>query len=192
MSMELLSGDLDDLTKVGNDILLTSRVLFIPTSPKEVILNDVPLQYTTQSDIFSLGATMYEICLGRPLPENGQEWQDIRHGILQPMPNTPFELQMIVRNMLAPEKESRPSAADLLKKRQLMSSEQQQLILERNKANAANMALNQMVCCFACMVSCVLAVCMACVLPLYFVRAKQRIQSSASPRKKFHRSNTVC
>jgi hypothetical protein len=88
---------------------------------------------------------MYEICLGRPLPENGQEWQDIRHGILQPMNNTAFELQMIVRTMLAPEKESRPTAADLLKKRQLMSLEQQQLIVERNKANAANMALNQMV-----------------------------------------------
>lgn len=92
---------------------------------------------------------MYEICLGRPLPENGQEWQDIRHGILQPMTNTPFELQMIVRTMLAPEKKSRPSAADLLKKRQLMSDEQRQLIVERNKANAANMALNQMVsCCY--------------------------------------------
>jgi hypothetical protein len=90
---------------------------------------------------------MYEICLGKPLPENGQEWQDIRQGILQPMPNTPFELQMIVRTMLAPEREDRPSAADLLKKRQLMSSEQQQLIVERNKANAANMALNQMVSC---------------------------------------------
>ncbi|KAL7504382.1 hypothetical protein ACHAXN_002045 [Cyclotella atomus] len=131
MSMELLSGDLDDLTK---------------------------------SDIFSLGATMYEICLGRPLPENGQEWQDIRHGILQPMNNTAFELQMIVRAMLAPEKESRPSAADLLKKRQLMSQEQQQLIVERNKANAANMALNQM----------------------------QRIMSNASPKKRsYRRSNTM-
>ena len=65
------------------------------------------------------------------------------------MTNTPFELQMIVRAMLAPEKESRPSASDLLKKRQLMSDEQRQLIVERNKANAANMALNQMVsCCY--------------------------------------------
>ena len=27
----------------------------------------------TKSDIFSLGATMYEICLGRPLPMNGPE-----------------------------------------------------------------------------------------------------------------------
>ena len=111
MSLELLSGELDDLTK---------------------------------SDIFSLGATMYEICLGRshPLPENGPEWQDIRRGMLLPMPNTGFDMSMIVKEMLAPDRHDRPSAEELLKKRQLLSDEQRQLIVERNKANAANMALD--------------------------------------------------
>ena len=85
---------------------------------------------------------MYEICLGSSLPENGQEWQDIRHGMLLPMPNTAFDLQMIIREMMAPEKESRPSAMKLLKKRQLLSDEQRQLIVERNKATAANRALD--------------------------------------------------
>ena len=62
-----------------------------------------------QSDIFSLGATMYEISLGlnpqqpKTLPENGQEWQDIRHGILLPMPSTAFDMQMIIRQMMSPE-----------------------------------------------------------------------------------------
>jgi len=112
MSMELLSGDLDDLTK---------------------------------SDIFSLGATMYEICLGRgpqTLPENGPEWQDMRNGTLLPMPNTAFDMSMIIREMMAPDRHGRPSAEDMLKKRQLLSDEQRQLIVERNKANAANMALD--------------------------------------------------
>lgn len=111
MSLELLRGELDDLTK---------------------------------SDIYSLGVTMYEICLGRSekLPENGQEWQDIRNGILQTMPNTAIELQMIVREMMAPEWITRPSADALLKRRQLLSDEQQQLIVERNKTNVANMALD--------------------------------------------------
>ncbi|KAL7467703.1 hypothetical protein ACHAXS_011452 [Conticribra weissflogii] len=131
MSMELLSGDLDDLTK---------------------------------SDIFSLGATLYEICLGRNLPENGQEWQDIRHGSLSSMPNTAFELQMIIRIMMAPDKKSRPSAAELLTRRQLLSDEQRQLIVERNKAEAANMALD----------------------------AQMKRFELLSPRKRaFHRSNTI-
>jgi len=131
MSMELLSGDLDDLTK---------------------------------SDIFSLGATLYEICLGRSLPENGQEWQDIRRGSLPSMPNTAFELQMIIRIMMAPDKNSRPSAAELLTRRQLLSDEQRQLIVERNKAEAANMALD----------------------------AQMKRFELLSPRKRaFHRSNTI-
>lgn len=43
---------------------------------------------------------------------------------------------------MSPEWRSRPSAEELLKKRQLLSDEQRQLIVERNKANAANMALD--------------------------------------------------
>jgi len=136
MSMELLSGDLDDLTK---------------------------------SDIFSLGATMYEICLARPqnLPENGQEWQDIRQGNLLRMPNTPFDMSMIIREMMAPEWRNRPSAEELLKKRQLLSDEQRQLIVERNKANAANTALDAQM-------------------------QRFKLLSPKNARPKFSRSNTIC
>jgi len=130
MSMELLSGDLEDLTK---------------------------------SDIFSLGATIYEICLGRGLPENGQEWQDIRQGILLPIRNSSFDFQMIVQTMMSPQKEDRPTASELLKKRQLLSEEQRQLIVERNKAEAANMALN----------------------------AQMKLMK-ATPKKTLARSNTIC
>jgi len=49
---------------------------------------------------------------------------------------------MIIREMMAPEWRSRPSAEKLLKKRQLLSDEQRELIAERNKANVANMALD--------------------------------------------------
>lgn len=130
MSMELLSGDLEDLTK---------------------------------SDIFSLGATLYEICLGRGLPQDGQEWQDIRQGVLLPMRNSSFDFQMIVQTMMSPKKEDRPTASELLKKRQLLSEEQRQLIVERNKAEAANMALN----------------------------AQMKLMK-ATPKKSLARSNTIC
>ena len=58
------------------------------------------------------------------------------------MSNTAFDLSMIIRKMMAPDRHGRPSAEDMLKKRQLLSDEQKQLIVERNKANAANMAMD--------------------------------------------------
>ena len=33
-----------------------------------------------KADIFSLGASAYEMCLGRDLPPNGAEWASIREG----------------------------------------------------------------------------------------------------------------
>ena len=58
---------------------------------------------------------------------------------------------MIIRKMMAPDRHGRPSAEDMLKKRQLLTDEQRQLIVENNKANAANMALDmQMVRRFYC------------------------------------------
>ena len=77
---------------------------------------------------------MYEISLGlnpqhpKSLPENGQEWQDIRHGILLPMPSTAFDMQMIIREMMSPEWRSRPSAEMLLKKRQLLSDDERKIL----------------------------------------------------------------
>lgn len=108
MSMELLSGDHQDLTK---------------------------------SDIFSLGATMYEICLGRPLPLDGQEWQDLRAGKLQPLQSTPYEMEVIIRQMMHPDPAKRPTASELLKRRPLLSEDQKQLLAEKNKVLEANMAL---------------------------------------------------
>jgi len=138
MAMELLTGDLEDLTK---------------------------------SDIFSLGATLYEICLGRgplSLPSSGPEWQAIRHGTLLPMPHTPPDLQAILRDMMAPDRCHRPSAEELLKKRQLLSEEQRQLIVERNKVTAANMALDA------------------------HMQRFKLLSPKPKNGRQFHRSNTIC
>eukprot|EP00559_Dactyliosolen_fragilissimus_P001291 CAMPEP_0184866062 /NCGR_PEP_ID=MMETSP0580-20130426/20586_1 /TAXON_ID=1118495 /ORGANISM="Dactyliosolen fragilissimus" /LENGTH=702 /DNA_ID=CAMNT_0027365525 /DNA_START=89 /DNA_END=2197 /DNA_ORIENTATION=- len=104
------------------------------------------LSFTTPSDIskcdvFSLGITMYEICTGRNLPSDGQEWQDLRAGNLSPMQNTHPELQKIIHKMMDPDPSLRPSAKVLLQNRQLLSEEQKQLIQEKNRVKEANFAL---------------------------------------------------
>lgn len=98
----------------------------------------------TKSDIFSLGATMYETCLGgRPLPTDGPEWQNMRSGIFAPLQNTLPEMEHIIKQMMDPDLHSRPKASDLLKRRQLLSVEQKQLMKERSNVFEAKLALAQ-------------------------------------------------
>lgn len=112
MSLELLSGEHDDLTK---------------------------------SDIFSLGISLYEICLGgvRPLPTNGSEWQALREANFQPLANTPGAMESVIKVMMNPNAGARPSAHELLQRPQLLSAEQKALLAERNKVVQANLALAQ-------------------------------------------------
>jgi wee1-like protein kinase len=88
----------------------------------------------TKSDIFSLGATMYEICRGEPLPMNGQEWQDIRAGHLLPFPDdTESDLVSLVVEMMHPSPHLRPTAVDLLSRPKLLSDEEKALNAEKTK-----------------------------------------------------------
>ena len=83
---------------------------------------------------------MYEIVTGRELPADGQEWQDLRAGRLGPMPSTPLELQNIIRQMMNQDGNQRPTAAELLTRRQLLSDDEKKLITEQNKAREAKEA----------------------------------------------------
>lgn len=87
---------------------------------------------------------MYEICLGRPLPGNGPEWQAIRSGDLQLLSlngSTPLEMELVIKEMMHPDPNCRPSASQLLKRKQLLSDEQKQLMEEKSKVREANLAL---------------------------------------------------
>ena len=113
MSLELLSGDHEDLTK---------------------------------SDIFSLGITFYEICLGsdKSLPSSGPLWQALRAANIpfeDASTATPSDMQLIIRQMMNPTIATRPTAAELLKRPQLLSDEQKALLAEKNKVIQANKAL---------------------------------------------------
>jgi len=97
----------------------------------------------TKSDIFSLGATLYEVCLGRPLPCDGVEWQQLRQGQLMLMQETPIEFQNIIASMMSRDPNDRPAAEILLQKRQLMSESERQLQIEKNRVAQLQGAMQQ-------------------------------------------------
>jgi len=97
----------------------------------------------TKSDIFSLGITLYEVCLGstKVLPSNGPEWQSLRSESITAPSNTPDDLLQIIKKMMSSAYRERPSASDLLKLPELLSDEQKMLFREREKVVQANQAL---------------------------------------------------
>lgn len=68
----------------------------------------------TKCDIFSLGATLFEVMSRRSLPACGQEWQDLRNGKLPPLTGTMPCLNAIIKEMMHPDPQKRPTATDLL------------------------------------------------------------------------------
>lgn len=69
----------------------------------------------SKSDIFSLGATIYEIMRRKTLPMNGSEWHDIRNGDLNFRDDSfTEELKDTIRNMMNQESSLRPTAVELL------------------------------------------------------------------------------
>mmetsp|Transcript_24342 Transcript_24342/g.53096 ORF Transcript_24342/g.53096 Transcript_24342/m.53096 type:complete len:1261 (+) Transcript_24342:765-4547(+) len=84
-------------------------------------------------DIFSLGATMYRICLGRELPGCGDEWNDIRKGRLDELRGTHPELKRYIYAMMHPDPTIRPTAKELLQKEHLLSGQQKQLLTQQRR-----------------------------------------------------------
>jgi serine/threonine protein kinase len=79
-------------------------------------------EFLKEADIFALGASIYELARGAPLPTNGPEWQGIRAGHLSGLGQFSTEFQELLHSMMAPDPKARPSAFDLLQ--QLNSNRQ--------------------------------------------------------------------
>eukprot|EP00026_Physarum_polycephalum_P008905 Phypoly_transcript_09009.p1 GENE.Phypoly_transcript_09009~~Phypoly_transcript_09009.p1 ORF type:complete len:160 (+),score=28.28 Phypoly_transcript_09009:930-1409(+) len=69
-----------------------------------------------KSDVFSFGASIYELSLGRRLPQGGKEWEQIRNGILcRSATNEYSELFWdLVHSCMHPEPTKRPSTEEIL------------------------------------------------------------------------------
>eukprot|EP00742_Colponemidia_sp_Colp-10_P012747 GILJ01014348.1.p1 GENE.GILJ01014348.1~~GILJ01014348.1.p1 ORF type:complete len:517 (+),score=90.51 GILJ01014348.1:191-1741(+) len=99
-----------------------------------------------KADIFSLGAMVYEIMIGRPLPPNGDEWRDLRENRhhIESLPNYSTEFKQLIASMLHPDPEQRPSSSFLLHHPLLRSETEEQLERERSIAESFKQQLIQM------------------------------------------------
>jgi wee1-like protein kinase len=82
---------------------------------REVLEDDY--QRLDKADIFSLGATVYELIVRRTLPSNGAEWHALRDGQLLDICEIGYsrDLHAILLQMMHPDPQQRPSAAALLR-----------------------------------------------------------------------------
>ncbi|XP_073990361.1 wee1-like protein kinase isoform X1 [Rhodnius prolixus] len=80
--------------------------------PKEILNDDY--SNLTKVDIFALGLTLYEAAGGGPLPKNGEEWHNIREGKIEHFPHLSNEFNNLIKRMIHPNPDMRPSASELL------------------------------------------------------------------------------
>ena len=88
-------------------------------------------------DIFSLGASVYEMALGTPLPGQGAEWHRVRDGrpLEPPSASCSPALFVIIKSMLG-KATARPTAHEILLNPLLASKEQREIARLRQQLGA--------------------------------------------------------
>ncbi|WCJ21377.1 hypothetical protein M5689_003535 [Euphorbia peplus] len=81
--------------------------------PQE-ILNEI-YDHLDKVDIFSLGAVIYELIRGSPLPQSGSQFFNLREGKLPLLPGHSLQFQNLLKVMIDPDPVQRPSAEELVK-----------------------------------------------------------------------------
>ncbi|GMH25993.1 hypothetical protein Nepgr_027836 [Nepenthes gracilis] len=80
--------------------------------PQE-ILNET-YDHLDKVDIFSLGVSMYEVLRGSPLPDSGPQILNLREGKLSLLPTFSLQLQNLLKVMVDPDPNRRPSAKEIV------------------------------------------------------------------------------
>ncbi|KAL0925049.1 hypothetical protein M5K25_003356 [Dendrobium thyrsiflorum] len=80
--------------------------------PQE-ILND-KYEHLDKVDIFSLGAAIYELVKGSPLPESGPLFCNLREGKIPLLPGYSMQFQSVLKAMMDPDPLKRPSAREIM------------------------------------------------------------------------------
>ena len=71
-------------------------------------------QPSTAADIFSFGMVLYEVRTAESLPGSGPRWDELRSGSVPPPADCGAEMGRLLRSMMSPQPEARPSADGIL------------------------------------------------------------------------------
>ncbi|GFS73577.1 wee1-like protein kinase [Nephila pilipes] len=108
-------GDLGHVTSVSNPEVEEGDCRYMPV---ELLQDDY--KNLSKVDIFALGLSIYEVCGGGPLPKNGENWHSIREGHICYFSYYTKELNNLIKQMIHPDPEQRPSCAALTKNQTLV------------------------------------------------------------------------
>lgn len=97
--------------------ILTDRSLPIEEGDSRYMPHEIlqdKYEHLDKVDIFSLGAAIYELVKGSPLPESGPLFCNLREGRIPLLPGYSMQFQSVLRAMMDPDPVRRPSAREIM------------------------------------------------------------------------------